>query len=115
VALVSSHGDAGLAPRREPGLDDLAKARYRARIGELRAEIEDADLCADPERASGARFEMDELIEQLSRATGLHGATRLFVDDRERARVAVRKAIRRGLDAIAKRDPEIARSSKRAL
>jgi hypothetical protein len=108
VALVSSHGDAGPAPRREPVLDDMAKARYRARIGELRAEIDDADRCADLERASRARLQMDELIEQLSRATGLHGATRSFVDDRERARVAVRKAITRALGAIAKLDPEIA-------
>ena len=109
VALVSNHGDAGLAPRREPVLDDMAKARYRARIGELRAEIDDADLCADLERASRARLEMDELIEQLSRVSGLHGAMRSFVDDRERARVAVRKAITRALDAIGKFDPEIAR------
>ena len=109
VALVSSHGDAGPTPRREPVLDDLAKARYRARMGDLRAEIDDADLCADIERASRARLQMDALIEQLSRATGLHGATRSFVDDRERARVAVRKAITRALDAIAKLDPEIAR------
>jgi hypothetical protein len=108
VALMSSHGDAALAPRREPVIDDLAKARYRSRILELRAEIDDADHCADLERASRARLEMDELIEQLSRATGLHGATRSFVDDRERARVAVRKAITRALDAIAKLDPEIA-------
>jgi hypothetical protein len=109
VALVSSHGDAGVAPQREPILDDVAKARYRARIGELRAEIDDADLCADLERASRARLEMDELVEQLSRVCGLRGATRSFVDDRERARVAVRKAITRALDAIAKLDPEIAR------
>ena len=34
---------------------------------------------------------------------------RSFVDDRERARVAVRKAITRAFDAIAKSDPEIAR------
>jgi hypothetical protein len=109
VALVSSHGDAGQGPRHEPVLDEVAKARFRARIGELRAEIDDADRCADLERASRARLEMDELVEQLSRVCGLRGATRSFVDDRERARVAVRKAITRALDAIAKVDPEIAR------
>jgi hypothetical protein len=107
-ALVGSHGDVGVAPRREPVLDDVAKASYRARIKELRAEIDDADLCADLERASRARLELDELVEQLGRACGLRGATRSFVDDRERARVAVRKAITRALDAIAKVDPEIA-------
>jgi hypothetical protein len=52
---------------------------------------------------------MDELIEQLSRVCGLNGAMRSFVDDPERARVAVRKAITRAFDAIAKVDPEIAR------
>ena len=109
VCSVSSHGDAGVAPRREPVLDDKAKARYRVRISELRAEIDDADLCADLERGSRARLEMDELIEQLSRVSGLHGAMRSFVDERERARVAVRKAITPASDAIAKFDPEIAR------
>jgi hypothetical protein len=109
VALVSSHADSGRAPCREPVLDDTAKASYRARIGELRAEIDDADDCADLERASRARLELDELIEHLSRVSGLHGATRPFVDDRERARVAVRKAITRALNAIAKLDAEIAR------
>jgi hypothetical protein len=108
VALVSGHGDLGVA-QRDPVLDDTAKACYRARIGELRAEIDDADMCADLERAGRARLEMDELIEQLSRVSGLHGAMRPFVDDRERARVAVRKAITRALDTIAKFDPEIAR------
>ena len=109
VALVSGHHDAHVRPRSEPVLDDVAKAQYRARIDELRAEIDDADLCADLERASRARLEMDELLEQLSRLAGLGGATRSFVDDRERARVSVRKAITRALDAIAKADPEIAR------
>jgi hypothetical protein len=109
VALVSGHHDADVPPRSEPVLDDMAKAQYRDRIDELRAEIDDADLCADLERASRARLELDELIEQLSRVAGLGGATRSFVDDRERARVAVRKAITRALEAIAKADPEIAR------
>jgi hypothetical protein len=109
VALVNGHCDAGPAARPEPVLDDAAKASYRARICELRSEIDDADRCADLERASRARVEMDELIEQLSRATGLNGATRSFIDDRERARVAVRKAITRTLQAIAKVDPDVAR------
>ena len=95
----------------EPVLDDIAKANYRVRIGELRAEIDDADLCADLDRASRARLEMDELIEQLSRVSGLHArcARSSTIESGHGSRFARRS---RALDTIAKFDPEIARGLK---
>ena len=89
-------------------MDHAAKAQYRKRIEGLRVEIEDANRCADIERAAQARAELDAFLDALARATGLNGRDRAVVDDGERARVSVRKAIARALDSIADADPELA-------
>lgn len=89
-------------------LDPIAKAAYRAKIGELRAEIEDAESCADIGRAAIARDQLDQLIVELERATGLGGRSRAFSDDAERARVSVRKALTRALAAVGAQDPILA-------
>jgi hypothetical protein len=47
-------------------------------------------------------------VDELEAATGLGGRSRHFVDDHERARVAVQKAIKRAVDVIAEADPTLA-------
>jgi hypothetical protein len=89
-------------------LDDATKAAYRRRVDDLRAEIDDADDCADIARSSNARYELDLLLEELRRATGLGGRTRGFGHASERARVSVRKAIMRALDSVRAADAAIA-------
>ena len=89
-------------------LDETARAQYRQRISDLRADIDDADNCADLERAARARAELDILIEALARATGLGGRPRLLNDDSEKARISVRKAISRALITIEEAEPEVA-------
>jgi hypothetical protein len=74
---------------------------------ELREEIEDADHCADLERAARARIELDGLVAHLSAATGLGGKTRLFGRDAERARISVQKAIKRAIARISEIDPNL--------
>ena len=88
--------------------DDAAKAAYRRRVEDLRAEIDDADVCNDIERAARAREELDVLLDELRRAAGLGGRTRNFAHDAERARVSVRKAIIRALAAVRAADPILA-------
>jgi hypothetical protein len=44
--------------------------------------------------------ELAALTRELARATGLGGRARSFVDAPERARIAVRKAIKRAIDEI---------------
>ena len=80
---------------------------YRRRIDELRHELDDAEACADLERAARARIELDTLLDELRRASGLGGRARSFSDDAERARVSVHKAIKRALRMIAEVDPEL--------
>ena len=63
-------GDAGVL------LDATAKAAYQARLGELRAEVEEAEGFNDPVRAARAREEMEFLVGELARAVGLGGRDR---------------------------------------
>ncbi len=107
IELASSYSLAK-GRRADAILDDKAKAQYRQRISDLRADIDDADNCADLERAARARAELDILIEALAQATGLRGRERLLNDDGEKARVSVRKAICRALATIEEADPEVA-------
>jgi hypothetical protein len=91
-----SGGDSGgLGGSPQPLLDAAAIGEYRDRLREL-------DQAAPGE---AAKAERDWLVAQLANATGLHGRTRAFPDDAERARVAVGKAIRRALARIASADP----------
>ena len=90
-----------------PVLDDQAKAAYRRRLGELTAELDEAERWADPERAARARAEVDALTEQLASAVGLGGRDRRLASSAERARVNVTKAIRAAIRRIAEHDPDL--------
>ena len=57
-------------------LDATAKAAHKARLGELRADLEEARSGNDPVRASRARAELDFLAAELARAVGLGGRDR---------------------------------------
>lgn len=107
VDLVSRHTVRGRTPADQPLLDDTAKAHYRRQIEALQQEADDAEGCADLERASRARAELDCFVEQLAEATGFAGRGRAFTDEAERARISVQKAIKRALAAIGESDPEL--------
>jgi len=107
VELASSHTLTLRGVPAEPVLDERARAEYRARIEEMRCEIDDAEADADIERAARARAELDCFLEGLARATGLDGRSRSFQDDAERARVSVHKAVKRAVARIMESDPEV--------
>jgi non-specific serine/threonine protein kinase len=96
-------GDAG------PALDAQAKAEYRSRVAELRAELEEAESFNDPERAARAREELDWISQALSQAVGLGGRDRPQSSDAERARVNVTRAIKAVVKRIADHDARAAR------
>ena len=96
-------GDAG------PALDSQAKAEYRSRLEDLRAEIEEAEAFNDPERAARAREEMDFIAHELSAAVGLGGRDRRVASAAERARVNVTRALRREIRRIADEDAGLGR------
>jgi tetratricopeptide (TPR) repeat protein len=94
-------GDAG------PILDSQAKAAYRARVGELQEEIDEAEAFNDPERASRLREELVFVARELAGAVGIGGRDRKSGSDAERARVNVTRAIRTALKRIAEHDPAL--------
>jgi tetratricopeptide (TPR) repeat protein len=88
-------------------LDAQARQAYRARVAELEERLELADLEGDPVASEAARTELDWLVAELGRATGLAGRDRGFPHDAERARTSVQKAIRRALARISTADATI--------
>jgi pSer/pThr/pTyr-binding forkhead associated (FHA) protein len=100
--LSPGRGDAGEI------LDPQARAEYKARLDELREEIEEAESFNDPERVARARDEMRFLNEELAGAIGLGGRHRRAASDAERARVSVTKAIRNTERKIAETHPALA-------
>jgi hypothetical protein len=81
--------DAGGAIDDAPDAD--ARRAYRARVIELRAEIDDADEMCDRGRAERLRVELDFLVEQLAQSFGGRVRTR---GPAETARKAVTKVLR---------------------
>jgi hypothetical protein len=96
-------GDAGKL------LDTTAKAAYRARLAELRGELEEAEGCNDPARAARARQEMEFLVGELARAVGLGGRDRRAASHAERARLNATRAIRAAMANLARADPALGR------
>jgi hypothetical protein len=96
-------GDAGTL------LDATAKAAYRKRLGELRAELEEAEDGNDPERAARARAEQEFLTAELARAVGLGGRDRRAAAHAERARLNATRAIRAAMANLVRADPALGR------
>jgi hypothetical protein len=109
IELASGHAMSCRGSSPEPVLDARAKAVYRQRIEELRADVEDAEACSDLERAATARAELDRFVVELARSTGFAGRPRSFADSAERARISVQKAIKRALVMITEADPMLGR------
>jgi hypothetical protein len=112
AALSRGTGEPG---PRQPVLDQQAIAGYRNRLKRLDAEIDQLESGDDPGRAAAARAERDWLVAQLGAAAGLGGRTRSFPDQRERARVAVGKAIRRAIVRVTEADPVIGEHLRQAV
>jgi tetratricopeptide (TPR) repeat protein len=89
-------------------LDSQAKEEYRARLDDLRAELEEARGFADDERAAGLEEEIDALVSELAQAVGLGGRDRPSSSSAERARVNVTKAIRTAIKLIERESPQLA-------
>jgi hypothetical protein len=106
---IGGLGDAGEM------LDDQAKASYRARLTELREELEDAQEVGNSERAAHAENEIDMLGAELGRAIGLHGRSRRAGSAAERARQRVKKAIRTAIEGIGRLDKGLGEMFSRCI
>ena len=100
---VKSIADRGLEM-----LDAHAKAAYRRRLAELRAELEEAEAFHDAGRTARAPAEMEAISEQLAGAVGLGGRDRRAASASERARSPVTKRIAEALKRIAEASPALA-------
>jgi tetratricopeptide (TPR) repeat protein len=89
--------------------DEQAKAAYAAKARQLSEELADAEAVADRGRAEPLRDELDQLVEHVEAAIGLHGRSRTFMGRAERARTAVRKALKRAMAEITASDPVLGR------
>jgi len=100
---ASPLGDAG------PVLDEQAKRAYRARLVELRAELDQAEQAGDAARTERARVEHEFLAAQISAAVGLGGRDRRAASTAERARLTVTKRIKDAIARIRSSHPSLAR------
>jgi hypothetical protein len=100
LALVTRGDAPPEAHRTDEVMDRRAVAELRNRIRMIR---EQATLAlADEDEAA-------RLTQTLARATGLGGRMRSFANAPERARTAVRKAIRRAIESITRANPVVGR------
>jgi hypothetical protein len=90
-------------------LDAQAKAAYKARLGELAAELEEAERHSDPGRTATAAAERDFLVGELARAVGLGGRDRRAASHAERARLNVTRAVRAAIGNLARANPSLGR------
>jgi hypothetical protein len=96
-------------------LDETAVARYRGRLNDLRAELQEAESFGDSARAERMREEVEFLGSELSRAIGVGGKRRRAGGAAERARSAVQRRIRNALERIAQSSPQLARKLEHAV
>ncbi len=118
--LVAGSAAAPAGVRRErapsdPAIDGRARQEYRARLAELREELEDAERLADLGRADRARTELDLIAGELAAAYGLGGRRRRPGDPAERARAAVTMRIRDSLAKIKRHHPALALHLSRSV
>jgi AAA ATPase domain len=81
-------------------LDDAAIGAYRARVVSLQEDLDEARSFNDIHRAESAREELDFIVDELRRSTGLAGRSRRQTGDAERARVRVTKSLRTAISRI---------------
>jgi predicted ATPase len=98
-----------------PTLDAQAKAEYRRRLLELRAELAEAEDNNDRGSSEQARAEIEILSEHLASAVGLGGRDRPVGAAVERARVAVTKRIKAALRKIQTAHPPLAAHLKGSI
>ena len=103
LGVRSDLGDAGEL------LDARAKASYKARLDDLRAELEEAERFHDLVRAARARHERDFLVGELARAVGLGGRDRRAASHAERARLNATRAIRAAIANLGRASPSLGR------
>ncbi|MGH9156853.1 MAG: ATP-binding protein [Acidimicrobiales bacterium] len=105
---------AGAGPAGEI-IDAPARAAYKRRLDDLRAEVAEAEDFNDAERASLLNAEIDFLLDELKRAYGVGGNPRRWDEPGERARKAVTNRIRAALRNLAAVHPRLGEHLSRTV
>ncbi len=95
-------------PSLQPILDDRARAAYRARALALVDELAAARRRGDGPTVDRLEAEAEAIEGELRSQHRPDGRARVFADSDERARTAVRKAIKRAIDEIGTAEAAIA-------
>ncbi|WP_437968017.1 AAA family ATPase [Sorangium sp. So ce260] len=95
--------------------DARALGEYRARLRELRAEMDEAEGFGDLGRRERLAAELEAVTRELSRGLGLGGRQRRGASAVERARVNVRRRLTLALRRIRAASPAIADELEAAL
>ena len=93
----------------EDVIDAKARTAFEQRLGDLRAEADEAEQFGDAERLARAEGEIEALVQALRSVVGLGGRTRQMASPAERARQSVTKAIKAAAERIAAESPALAR------
>jgi predicted ATPase/class 3 adenylate cyclase len=96
-------------------LDEAARRSYAERVRQLEEDLDEANAANDIERSAIVAAELDAVLEQLARASGLGGRGRRTSSTVERARASVTKAIRGSIAAVAAHAPEIGAHLQRSI
>ena len=88
-------------------IDASARAAYKARLSDLRAEVEEARMYNDKERSARAQTEIEALIAQLGGGMGLGGRARRAGSHSERARVRIQKTVKDAFRKIDENNPQL--------
>jgi TolB-like protein len=96
-------------------LDAQARQAYRERIEALQEDLDRAEANNDAARSASARAELDAIVEELARATGLSGRSRALGSRTERARSAVTWRIRSAIRKISAAHPRLGRHLAKSI
>jgi tetratricopeptide (TPR) repeat protein len=98
---------AGVVEQGIPALDEEAKAVYRLRLAEADEDVAEAERNHDEARRALAERDRDYLLEELRRASGLGGRTRMVGGTAERARTSVTRTLRYAIGRIGDELPDL--------
>lgn len=90
-------------------IDDKAKRKYQSKIAELQSELQLAEEMNDIGRSEMISKELNEIIDHLSKSTGMKGRSRKLADPSERARSAVTLRIKSAIQKIETIHPSLAK------
>jgi tetratricopeptide (TPR) repeat protein len=96
-------------------IDQQAREAYRARLLELREEIEEARELGNVDRAEALQEEVDQIARHYSAGVGLGGRPRRAASSSERARINVGRAIRSTIDRIGEQCPALGEMLTKAI